>query len=323
MINVKQIIRDFFASVLLGAVLPGLLFFPVFCTRQQESTAYQNRTEHSEDGGLQLNVINEDGQVLAMDMNAYLTGVLLAEMPAEFEMEALKAQAVAARTFVLHQMILGGKHDNGDVCVKSDCCQAFCANKDTGCSNEAAIEKIKTAVLETQDEIVTYHGQIIEALYFSCSGGTTEDAAAVWGTECPYLKSVQSPGEEFAKCYFDCKSFSASEIEQVFSTQLSTKDRSWVKNLSYTEGGGVSSLEIGEKVISGTELRRILGLRSTKMQFLQDDDHLIISTLGNGHRVGLSQYGAQAMALSGKSYREILSYFYQGTQVSRLSDLKD
>ena len=131
-----------------------------------------------------------------MKMNDYLTEVLLGEMPAEFEMEALKAQAVAARTYTAKAAITGGKHGDGSVCSDSACCQAYLPQETylmLG-GTEENLEKINKAVLETTGLVLAYDGNLIEATYFSCSGGSTEDAAAVWGTEYPYLQAVASPG---------------------------------------------------------------------------------------------------------------------------------
>ena len=145
-----------------------------------------------------------DGSVEEAALDTYLAQVVLSEMPASFAPEALKAQAVAARTFACRQTA-GGKHENADVCAQSACCQACLTVEDLraryGDGFEAAWDKALAAVRETQNEVLTYEGALIDAVYFSCSGGSTEDAAAVWGTDVPYLRAVEIPGEQDAAKY--------------------------------------------------------------------------------------------------------------------------
>ena len=145
-----------------------------------------------------------DGSAEETALDTYLTQVVLSEMPASFAPEALKAQAVAARTFACRQTA-GGKHENADVCAQSACCQACRTIEDLRARYEdgfkAAWDKAAAAVQETEGEVLTYEGRLVDAVYFSCSGGSTEDAAAVWGTDVPYLRAVESPGEQDAAKY--------------------------------------------------------------------------------------------------------------------------
>lgn len=243
-----------------------------------------------------------------MNLEEYLVGAVYGEMPAQFEEEALKAQAVAARTFALKAARTGGKHGDTGVCTDAACCQAYR-------TPDGEAEPIRQAVLQTEGEVLTYQGEMIDAVYFSCSGGSTEDAVAVWGQEVPYLQSVDSPGEEGAGAYLCQRRFGREELEEALGVTLSEEPEQWFRNPVYTEGGGISVVEAGGKVWTGVELRRLLGLRSTKIRLHQEGQTLVITTYGYGHRVGMSQYGADAMAAGGADYRQILAHYYTGTEL--------
>lgn len=260
-------------------------------------------------------VRREDGSVEKWDMDKYLTGVVLGEMPAYFEPEALKAQAVAARTYAAKARMTGGKHGDGSVCMDSQCCQAY---QDPGTyvssgGSPEDVAKIRQAVEDTSGYVLTYGGELIEAVYFSCSGGSTEDAAAVWGTEVPYLQATDSPGEENAAHNADSVTFTADQFQQALGKTLAGTPENWFGGVTYTDGGGVAEMEIGGENYTGVRLRQLLGLRSTAFTVTAEGGSVRIDTRGYGHRVGMSQYGADAMAASGSTFREILSHYYSGT----------
>lgn len=257
-----------------------------------------------------------DGVPVQMDLEEYLIGVVLREMPVDFELEAQKAQAVVARTYALRTCEKGTKHDGmGGVCTDSACCQAYRSPQEYLASGgEAeALEKVVRAVEETAGQVLTYDGKLIDATYFSCSGGMTEDAQAVWGADIPYLRATESPGEEGAAHYTDSVSFSVKEFESILDLKLEGRSSSWFGNISHTPGGGVDTMVISGVTYKGTTLRKLLGLRSTVFTMSAVGDTVIITTKGYGHRVGMSQYGAEAMAVSGSSYEEILAHYYNGT----------
>ena len=269
---------------------------------------------------LNVSVLDQSGNVVSMEFNDYLLGVLLCEMPADFEMEALKAQAVAARTYALRRLYAGDKHDDAAVCMDSSCCHGYISPKEyqkNGGTKES-VERMQTAVEETDSEVLLYQGELIEATYFSCSGGMTEDAVAVWGTEIPYLQSKESPGEEQATHYTDTLQFSKSEISERLGVTLTGDSNTWFKIKSYTDGGGVDVIEVCGVAFTGVEIRKKLNLRSTIFTITAIGDTVTITTKGYGHRVGMSQYGAEAMALQGYGYQEILRYYYEGTDLSRI-----
>ena len=266
-----------------------------------------------------------DGSVLRLlELEDYLIGVVLGEMPAEFAIEALKAQAVVARTYTLRSFACGAKHPGGAVCTDSTCCQAYYSQETylaDGGSREA-VDRVREAVLSTQGQVVTYEGVLIEATYFACSGGRTEDAVAVWGTEIPYLQSVESPGEEGASSYMTTVSFSPDAFQNLLGLRLSGNPKQWLGPTVYTEGGGVATMVIGGKEFTGVQLRKLLDLNSTAFVLSANAQEVRLTVLGHGHRVGMSQYGADAMAVRGNSYAQILSYYYPGTRIDKIDSLE-
>ena len=265
---------------------------------------------------LNVSVIGNDGQRREMNLDSYLISVLLCELPASFSDEAIKAQAVVARTYTLRQQEIGTKHLTADVCADPGCCQGFIAPNDyiAEGGSETFVARVSDAVLETDPMVLQYNGAIIEATYFSCSGGKTEDAVAVWGTEIPYLKSAESPGEEISENFVRTVTFSSDQFRELLSLE---ENVSLIpKNVVYTAGNGVATAEIGGTIYKGTELRKLLGLRSTCFAMTMVGNNVVITTKGYGHRVGMSQYGAEAMARQGASFEEILKHYYQGAELA-------
>ena len=307
--------KEVIAVVALGIVAPWLIF--ALCSLRQSPGAIQPEDDSvPQSTPRQVNVYRQD-QVVQMSMEDYLTGVLLAEMPGSFSMEAKKAQAVAARTVAMKMAETRYKHPQGAVCTQPSCCQGYLSPEDylaMGGSNQW-LEEARQAVIQTQDQVLKYQGSLIDATYFSCSGGYTEDAVAVWGTDVPYLQAVASPGEEGAACFTDTVSFTAESFAKALGVELRGDPAGWLGAVTYTEGGGVKTMYIGGVAYSGTDLRSLLKLRSTAFTISAVGKTLVITTKGYGHRVGMSQYGAQAMAASGKDYRQILSYYYLGTNI--------
>lgn len=261
---------------------------------------------------MSLQVLTDTG-VEEMELESYLVGVLLAEMPTTFQPEALKAQAVVARTYTLRRTSQP-KHDNADVCTDSNCCQGW---KDPETYEDSAgAEAARQAVQQTEGEVLTYGGDLIDATFFSASGGRTEAAVEVWGGDVPYLQSVESPGEdspyEEDQVVYSLEEFRRLILEAAPEADLSGSPETWFREVKATEGGGVESLQVGGVSLSGTTLRSVLGLRSTVFSVSVTEEKIFISTKGFGHRVGMSQYGAEAMACNGSTYEEILYHYYQG-----------
>lgn len=320
----KQLIKDILVSAAVGFLLPGFILNFGAKVRQQTlmEAARQETAPQVEQASsaIPVNVRIDGESVTTMNMDDYLTGVLLAEMPAAFEPEALKAQSVVARTYARKADATGGKHGDGSVCTESSCCQGYCAAEEylQQGGRPEDVEKIRSAVFATSGQVLTYQGELIEATYFSCSGGSTEDALAVWGADFPYLQAVESPGEDAAAHYQDTVVFSRTELEQALGITLTGHPEGWIQTVSYTRGGGVDAISIGGTFFTGPEIRRKLDLRSTAFSTSADGENLSITTRGYGHRVGMSQYGANAMALEGHTYAEILAHYYQGVELTRL-----
>lgn len=262
--------------------------------------------------------VSKTNDIVELDLEEYLKGVLLAEMPMSFSLEALKAQAVASRTYTIKKL------ENGDViCDNSAHCQAWA--DPTG---SEYYEKISKAVEETCGEELTYLGEPIEAFFHSASGGVTENSENVWSTSKPYLVSVESPGEEeiMQNFYSSLEITYENLMEKINAykgTQIITtkKLKDKIKILSRTNGNHVKEIKIQNSTFSGTEIRNILELRSTNFNIELKDNSIIFNVAGYGHGVGMSQYGAEAMAKSGSTYKEILSHYYPGTIVKKYNSI--
>lgn len=327
--NVKGIWKDMATALFMGMILPGIALQMVSACRDgrlQRERAEETIMETVEAEtlptpvALTAKVRWETGETEKVDMDAYLLGVVLAEMPVSFEMEALKAQAVVARTYTRKAYVTDGKHGDGSVCTDPGCCQAYISEEAylaQGGTREG-VDKVRFAIGATTGYVLTYGEELIEATYFSCSGGSTEDAAAVWGTDYPYLQAVASPGEEDAPHDTDTVTFTPEEFQKALGAIIDGSPRSWIGTVTYTEGGGVATMVIGGETYTGIQLRTLLGLRSTAFTVLTEEEEITITTRGYGHRVGMSQYGADAMAVTGSTYQEILAHYYPGAELTKL-----
>ena len=309
---------SFFLAIFMVLLIPGMLFRPKEHGSDTTSPTDETVTESAQKFFIK---VKDKDKVNAMELEAYVLGVVLGEMPASFEPEALKAQSVATRTYTLRKILKQDKHNDADICTDSSCCQAYLTKDDFLATrgSEEDYNKIKAMVDATKMQVLTYGDTLIEATYFSCSGGMTEDAVAVWGTDVPYLESVVSPGENHAKYFESENSFAKDEFLRKlgFSTDVLTEDDI---SLVYTSGGGVKEMTVLGATYSGTQVRALLSLPSTAFSVTIDGESVIINSKGYGHRVGMSQYGADAMAVNGSTYDEILLHYYTGTTLAYLSD---
>ncbi len=285
----------------------------------------QGETGAEKDGQVTVRVSMEGGEVAEMTMADYLWSVTAAEMPASFEPEALKAQAVTARTYAVWKMAAGEpNHPEADVCTDINCCQAFLSREQAaanwGAPAAEYTEKISAAVTETDGQIMTYEGQPIQAVFFSSSAGRTEDAVAVWGNAVPYLVGVDSPEGEDVPNYHTEVTLTAEEFRTAFLAQypgadLSGEPDAWFQNQTFTASGRVAAMDVGGVTVKGTQLRSLFSLRSTSFTVAPGEDSVTFRVTGYGHGVGMSQYGANALARQGKSYQEILSWYYTGVEL--------
>ena len=267
------------------------------------------------------------GAVEEMTMDEYLLGVLRAEMPASFELEALKAQAVAARTYTLHKMAQGAiaRHPDADACDDITCCKAYETAEDAAAGWGAGAlyyeEKLARAVAETDGEVIVYDGEPVLAVFFSSAAGHTQGAGEVWQTDLPYLQSVDSPEDDsLVPNYYSVVTFTAQEFRDRFlavypAAKLDGDAGGFLTDITRNDAGFVSTLRVGGVTVRGNELRTILGLRSPSFTVEVSGDTLTFHVTGYGHGVGMSQYGANAMAKEGYSCEEILEHYFTGAQV--------
>ncbi len=264
-----------------------------------------------------------NGDSVQYTMDEYLPGLIAAEMPAGFEEEALKAQAVAARTYVIVLMRSGNpRHPDYAVCDDYACCAAFMTDDELrarwGSDFDEYHAKICLAVSETDGEYLTWEGEPIEAVFHSSSAGSTEDSAEVWGAR-PYLISVSSPETERDVPNFVSTvrvlpdDFRKTILGAYPSASLGGDPSVWLGKCTNDTSGRVAEMEIGGALIPGTGLRSLFSLRSTAFTLAYQNGAFLFTATGYGHGVGMSQYGANVMAEKGSSYDDILSHYYPGT----------
>jgi len=292
--------------------------------------------DRDEFGGPEIKVfIAAEGVTVSMPLEKYLVGVVAAEMPAEFHIEALKAQAVAARTYALRKMHRGDApgdlHPGADVCTDHNHCQAWISDGEMerrwGPLNALKYrEKILAAVMGTRGQVLTYRGDLIEPVYHSTSNGRTENSEDAWQYEVPYLRSVASRWDKESPRYRNVVEFTLEEVDRRLGTTLNALPAGGlpgsapVRVREYTGTGRTRTVEIGGKVFTGRELREKLGLPSTDFTCEVEDGKIVFITRGNGHGVGMSQYGANGMAKEGYNYVEILKHYYTGVTLARAYD---
>ncbi|HEX9058755.1 MAG TPA: stage II sporulation protein D [Clostridia bacterium] len=287
-------------------------------------------------GKVKINVyLHLQNKICQMDLEDYTICVVAAEMPAEFDPEALKAQAVAARTYAysrLKKMYVPSEsiHPYADVCSDPGHCQAFISREDAmkkwGSQAKTMWSKISKAVYDTRGIIIYYDGNVVNPLFHSNSGGKTEDIEDVWGgTTVPYLRSVKSPGEESESDYESVKSIKTNEFvsllkEHFKGLKIDEKDPlESIKIIDYTAGGRIRNIKVGNMNLKGTDIRSALSLKSANFKIEKSGkDALKITARGNGHGVGMSQAGANYLAKKGKSFEQILKYYYKGVNLGGL-----
>lgn len=347
----KKFLLYFFAFVFICFVMPALLTKqdkPVNSDTieknnenqvREEEEAKKEMTEKTEEeteydyknyGTIQL-LHKKTEEVEEVKLDEYLCHVVSAEMPADYELEALKAQAIVARTYTIYKA-KNKKHDNADICDDSTCCQAWVSKEERlarweESKRESNWQKIEQCVNETKGKIITYQNEPINAFFHANSGGTTELPVNVWGgSGFPYLQVVQTAGEEGYRQYASEAEFSHEELIQKLKTkyediQINFENSEDIKILEYTDSNRVKTVKFGNHELSGIEARTIFGLKSTNFEITKEANKVKFTVKGYGHGVGMSQTGADTMAKQGSNYEEIINHFYVGIEIKEINSL--
>jgi stage II sporulation protein D len=323
----QSLLWIFFAMFILVLIIPSILVVPFSSNTkeviQASTDIKENKNNNSSpEPSIEVSVYRTSAkEIEKIPLEEYVVGVVASEMPSSFELEALKAQALAARTYLIRQMnsdskLLGvPKNVNADISDNHQFYQVY-KNKDElakqwGENYKSNINKIQNAVNATKGQILTYDRTPIDPSFFSTSNGYTENSEDYWTASLPYLRSVPSPWDKNAPDYIGTKEFTSREFKSKLGTNL-TSDIS----VKRTSTNRVSSITINGRKFSGDEFRKALDLRSTDFSFNIVGDTIQFTTIGYGHGVGMSQYGANGMAKEGKNYQDIVKYYYQNVTIS-------
>ena len=270
-------------------------------------------------------------EIEEVKIDDYLCNVVSAEMPADYELEALKAQAIVARTYTIYK-VQNKKHENADICDDSTCCQAWVSKENRlerweETKREENWNKIQQCVNETKGKIITYNNQPINAFFHANSGGTTELPVNVWGgSGLPYLQVVQTAGEEGYTQYSSEVDLTQEELINKLKTkyediQIDFNNDEDVKIIEHTDSNRVKTVKFGNHELSGVETRTLLGLKSTNFEIKKENNQIKFLVKGYGHGVGMSQTGANTMAKQGDNCEEIIKHFYVGIEIKDINSI--
>ncbi|HZK25185.1 MAG TPA: stage II sporulation protein D [Oscillospiraceae bacterium] len=321
--------------VLLMIGLPTLLIRACASPTEAPPEEAVDRTPLSSPAeAIKLKVFQHHTSELAeMTLEEYLVGVLAAEMPASFELEALKTQAVVARTYTVNQMLAYGgkgcaKHAGADICSASSHCQAWQSEEQALAKwpkNEAAgyYNKLRTAVRETAGQVITHDGKLIDAVFHSTCGGQTENSEDVWSTALPYLRSVSCTYCRGSRWYktehaVSAAKFAEAIVPYVSALPVAANGRPLLGTANRSATGRIKSLVIAGEPVTGRDFRTALGLPSTNVQWEVIEDKVLFTAQGYGHGVGLCQYGADGLAKAGQSCTEIINHYYKDVNITTI-----
>ncbi len=264
-----------------------------------------------------------DKKIMNMDIEEYIISVVSAEMPADFSLEALKAQAIAARTYAMRKIgDTAQTHYGADICTDFAHCQAYVSKEkmkeNWGDKYKEKYNKIKNAVNSTSGEVLCYNNEFAITVFHSCSNGITEKASDVWSGDIPYLKNVKSEGDKDKKDYVTYAEFSFDEFRrkiEEFCNKSFDNIENPIGEIIATSGNNVAKINLFGEEIKGTDIRKIFSLKSSAFELDLMDNKFKFTVYGSGHGVGMSQYGANRMGNEGKTYKEILNHYYPGTEI--------
>ena len=328
--------RKIFIFILCIIIL--IFLIPVIITTKRIKNVFSNNEEkeievidYDYSKYKNIKLLHQDtNQIEEINLDEYIINVVSAEMPVDYELEALKAQAIVARTYTIYKITTSRKHENADICDKSTCCQAWISKEDRfkRWDEDKRISnwnKIVKTVNETAGKIITYEGKPINAFFHANSGGKTQIPFYVWGgTGYPYLQVVATNGEENYSQYSSQAKFTKEEfIEKVKKEhedfEIDFEKENCIQIIERDESNRVVTVKIGNLNLSGVETRTLLGLRSANFTIEINNNEIIFKVIGYGHGVGMSQTGADALAKQGKNYEEIIKHFYAGVEIIEMN----
>ena len=319
----RKIIMMISMIILIVTIIPTLIVLPF--SSSSESSIEQKTVEPNDIQVIVPVYRTLEKQVENVEIEQYVAGVLSSEMPAEFELEALKAQAMAARTYIVQHLLSPPDIELPDEAIVTDTVhhQVYRNEDDLkelwGNDYEWKYERITQAVNETKGQILTYENEPITASFFSTSNGYTENSGDYWENNVPYLKSVESPWDEQSPKFETTEQRTVTEIEQQLNVTLPNEETiAHIKRR--TAGNRIAEVEIGGNTLTGREVREQLNLNSSDFSMQRDGNVVTITTRGYGHGVGMSQYGANGMARQGKTAEEIVTYYYQGIAIENVTE---
>lgn len=324
--NAQRITFMFLGLIGTIILLPTFIVIPFLDTKEEyERDSYEKSVEDAEetDSSLFVSVMrSHSDEVERIPIETYVARVLASEMPVDFEMEALKAQALAARTYIVNHLM---HLESSDTEISDTTTHQVYKNDQElrelwGSSYHENMEKLNTAVEATKGHIITYDNSPITAAYFSTANGYTENSEDYWEQEIPYLRSVESPWDEESPMFLDQITFTIQEIEEALAISL-PKSTFLSIEITRTFSNRVKEFTIEGKTFTGRDIREKLSLKSNDFTVKQRDHYLTFTTKGYGHGVGMSQYGANGMAKEGKTYDEIIKYYYQDVEIQTIDDI--
>lgn len=320
----KQILSIILTCSLLATAFPVILGM---CLHQSIETSPSSLAAEQHNSSTTITFFDTKTNTLVKsELEEYLVGVLAAEMPASYEEEALKAQAVAARSYILSKLSKENPdHPQATVCTNAAHCKGYLAENDakqkwSERDRNNYWQKLESAVSSTKGVYMICEEAVVEAFFFSSGGGRTENSEDVWQESRPYLRSVESPDppeNNTSTAVFTKEEFFAL-LNPHLRTRLSSSSAVAVSDIRLTDGGSVATITLCGKEFKGTEIRSIFNLKSANFTLVSDNNKVIFNVTGHGHGVGMSQKGANQMAKDGKKYTEILSHYYTNIQIVKL-----
>ena len=326
----KSMLTGLLMTVLL--FVPPLIFTPATAAvappKEETSAPVEEKTPEAvhRDADVKLRVW--DGKkVRETTLAEYLPGVVRGEMPATFENAALAAQAVAERTYIYYHLQGSRKssHPDADVCTDPACCSAWISSKEAkkrwGDHYEEYEARVDKAVADTDGQIILYDGAPILAVFHSSSAGSTAASGQVWAADLPYLRSVSSPEtEDTVPNYYSVTTLTAEEFRKTFlasfpDADLSGEAKGWITGAVRDDSGRVEQITVGGVTVTGAQMRATFSLRSTAFTATAEGEEITFRVTGYGHGVGMSQYGANELARQGKTWQEILQWYYTGVTI--------